>query len=185
MMKIHGFPTVFMTEIIALLCLFCAVALLVALSIIDLKHWILPDELNLALAACSVVFHIITAYRFSDMSDMALGAAVGAGLLYVIRFFSNRHYDRDTLGLGDVKLLGAAGLWLGLEGITQAITVGAAAGIVHGIFYAGFLTWKTRQPFKLSGLSIPAGPGFTVGIIAIGYVLFHSYVYEAIYALLA
>lgn len=174
-----------MTDIIALLCLFSAIALLIALSAIDLKHWILPDELNLALAVCGVVFHVVTAYRFSDIPDMLLGAAIGAGMLYTIRFFANRHYGRDTLGLGDVKLLGAAGLWLGFEATTQAITVGAAAGLVHGIFYAAWLAHRTKQKFNLRGLSIPAGPGFAVGIVCVGIYKFHPYVLEVFHGFAA
>lgn len=174
-----------MTDIIALLCLLSAMGLLIALSIIDLKHWILPDELNLALAACGVVFHVVTAYAFSNIPDMLLGAGIGAGMLYAIRFFANRHYGRDTLGLGDVKLLGAAGLWLGFEATTQAITVGAAAGLVHGLIYAAWLAHSTKQKFNIRGLTIPAGPGFAVGIAAIGAYKFHSYVLEVFHGFAA
>jgi leader peptidase (prepilin peptidase)/N-methyltransferase len=172
----YGFP---MFEILALLCLVAAPVLLVALSVIDLKHWILPDELNLALGVTGVAFHMLTAYRFFDIQDMLAGAALGAGLLYVIRFFANRHYDRDTLGLGDVKLLGAAGLWLGLEGTLQAITLGAFAGLLHGIVYAFYLSRKNNAPMTLTQLSIPAGPGFAVGILLAGYFLFSPYIKEA------
>ena len=114
---------------------------------------------------------------------MLLGAALGAGLLYVIRFFANRHYGRDTLGLGDVKLLGAAGLWLGLEGTLQAITLGAFAGLIHGIVYAFYISRKNKTAFSISQLMIPAGPGFAVGIFLAGYFLFADYFKEAVHAL--
>lgn len=174
-----------MMEILALLCLVSAIGLLIALSIIDLRHWILPDELNFAFGVTGVVFHLVTAYQFADIQSMLLGAAVGAGMLYIIRFFSNRHYGRDTLGLGDVKLMGAAGLWLGLDGTLQAITVGAAAGLVHGIVYAAYIAIKHKTKFSLSQLSIPAGPGFATGIIVVGYIMFASFVVETIHALFA
>jgi leader peptidase (prepilin peptidase)/N-methyltransferase len=169
-----------MFEILPLLCLAAAPLLLAALSIIDLKYWILPDELNLALALTGIAFHVLTAYRFLSIEGMLLGASLGAGLLYVIRFFSNRHYDRDTLGLGDVKLLGAAGLWLGLEGTLQAITLGAFAGLIHGIIYAFYLSRKNKAPMTITQLSIPAGPGFAVGILLAGYFLFAPYIKEAL-----
>ena len=172
-----------MFELFALLCLVAAPILLIALSIIDLKHWILPDELNLALGITGIAFHIFTAYRFLDIQDMLLGAALGAGLLYAIRFFANRHYDRDTLGLGDVKLLGAAGLWLGFEGTLQAITLGAFAGLIHGILYAFYISSKNKTPMTISNLSIPAGPGFAVGILIAGYLLFALYFKESLHAL--
>jgi prepilin signal peptidase PulO-like enzyme (type II secretory pathway) len=161
-----------MLDVLPLLLLIIAVILLVILSAIDLKHWILPDELNLALAVCGVLFHLLTAYSYVSLTDMLLGAACGAGLLYAIRFIANRHYGQDTLGLGDVKLLGAAGLWLGLEGTLEAITVGAFAGLVHGLCYAAWLSLRTKAPFSIQRLSIPAGPGFAVGIVAAGYFLY-------------
>ena len=172
-----------MFEVLALLCLIAAPLLLLALSIIDLKHWIRPDELNLALGITGIAFHIFTAYRFLGIEDMLMGAALGAGLLYVIRHFSNRHYGRDTLGLGDVKLLGAAGLWLGLEGTLEAITLGAFAGLVHGIVYAVYIARKNKTAFTVSQLSIPAGPGFAVGIMAAGVHLFAPYIKETLHAL--
>lgn len=172
-----------MFEILALLCLIAAPALLLALSIIDLKHWILPDELNFALGVAGIAFHLLTAYRFLELQHMLMGAALGAGLLYIIRHFSNRHYGRDTLGLGDVKLLGAAGLWLGLEGTLEAITLGALAGLLHGIVYAVYIARKNKTAFTVSQLSIPAGPGFAVGILIAGGHLFAPYIKEALHAL--
>ncbi len=174
-----------MFEILAVVCLVAAPLLLLALSIIDLKHWILPDELNLALGITGIAFHIFTAYRFLGIEDMLLGAALGAGLLYVIRYFSNRHYGRDTLGLGDVKLLGAAGLWLGLEGTLEAITLGAFAGLLHGLAYAFYISQKNKTAFTISQLSIPAGPGFAVGIMAAGIHLFAPYLKELFHALVS
>jgi prepilin signal peptidase PulO-like enzyme (type II secretory pathway) len=167
-------------SIIALLCILAAILLLIVLSAIDLKHWILPDELNLALGVAGIVFHLVTAYRFLDWTGMAMGAAIGAGFLYIIRFFSNRHYGRDTLGLGDVKLLAAAGLWLGLEGTLEAITIGAAAGLVHGLLYAAYISRRDKTPYSVRQLSIPAGPGFAVGIAVSGWFMYHSYVAEII-----
>lgn len=172
-----------MFDFLILSCLIAAIILLIALSVIDLKHWILPDELNFALGVTGVAFHLLTAYRFLALQEMALGAALGAGMLYIIRFFSNRHYGRDTLGLGDVKLMGAAGIWLGIEGVLQAVTVGALAGLIHGLVYATILSIKNKTAFTIRNLSIPAGPGFAVGIIVIGYMMYALFAQETFHAL--
>jgi prepilin signal peptidase PulO-like enzyme (type II secretory pathway) len=172
-------------DILALICIAAAILLLVVLSAIDLKHLILPDELNAALGACGVAFHVLTAYWYCDIQDMLLGAAIGGGMLYGIRFFANRHYGRDTLGLGDVKLLIAAGLWLGPEVVTQAITLGAAAGLVHGLVYAAILSHKNKTRFSISNLSIPAGPGFAVGIVIAGAIMYHAFIMEVLNEILA
>lgn len=167
-----------MFEILALLCFVAAPLFLLALSLIDLKHWILPDELNAALAITGAAFHLFTAYRFLEIQDMLVGAVAGAGILYIIRFFANRHYGRDTLGLGDVKLIAAAGFWLGLEGTLEAITIGAFAGLLHGIIYAVYISRKNKTRLTISNLSIPAGPGFAIGILVSGYLLLEPYVKE-------
>lgn len=175
------FPTMF--DILAILSLLSAIGLLIALSAIDLKHWILPDKLNLALGIAGLVFHFSTGYAYVDIRDMLLGAAVGAGMLYVIRFFANRHYETDALGLGDVKLLGAAGLWLGMEGVLMAVTAGAAAGLVHGLGVAAHTAWKNKTKFTIRQLAIPAGPGFCIGIAVVGYMMFSSFVSAYLYDL--
>lgn len=172
-----------MLETLPLLCLIAAPILLVILSAIDLKHWILPDELNLALGITGIAFHMLTAYRFLDIQDMLIGAAIGGGLLYVIRFFANRYYGQDSLGLGDVKLLAAAGFWLGVDGTLQAITLGAFAGLIHGLLYAATIAIKNKSRFSIKRLMIPAGPGFCIGIFIAGCILFHSYFMEQIHAL--
>ncbi len=174
-----------MFELIPILCIVIAIALLIALSIIDLKILILPDELNFALGVTGVAFHLAASQQFFGYDSMIFGAITGAGMLYVIRFFSNRHYGRDTLGLGDVKLMGAAGLWLGFEGILPAITLGALAGLVHGIAYAGWIAWENKTPFTIHQLSIPAGPGFAVGIVLAGAYLFTPYIQETLHAFIS
>ena len=173
-----------MTEIFILLSVLAAIILLIVMSIIDLKYMILPDELNLALGLCGVAFHVLTQYQYGDIQSMALGSILGAGLLYGIRFFANRHYERDTLGLGDVKLLAAAGVWLGAEGVLQSITLGALAGLIHGLVYAAIVAHQNKTRFTISNLTIPAGPGFSVGIIIVGTYMFNGYVLETFYEIL-
>lgn len=154
-----------MLEILAILCLIGAIALLVVLSYIDLEQGILPNELVLGLAVCGFVFHITTLFEFGSVPDAALGAFIGGGILYVIRGFSNYYYQDDTLGLGDVKLLAAGGLWLGPDHVLIAMAVGAMAGFVHGLGVAVYIVRNAKVPLELSKLSIPAGPGFAVGIV--------------------
>lgn len=174
-----------MFEILCLLCIFAAVIVLIILSIIDLKILILPDELNLMLALLGLAFHFFSGLIFIGYDEMLYGALLGAGSLYVIRFFANRHYGRDTLGLGDVKLLGAGGIWLGPEFIMPAITLGALAGLIHGLAYAACIARKNKTAFTIHNLSIPAGPGFAIGIILTGGYVFGPYILESLHDIFA
>lgn len=138
---------------------------LITLSIIDLRVWLLPNWLNLTFAILGVGFHAVTHFELLPPQEMVFGALLGAGTLYIIRFFGNWYYQQDTLGLGDVKLLGAAGFWLGMDGVILALTVGAFMGIIHGIGVALYRAAKEKSKPNLKRLMIPAGPGFCVGIL--------------------
>lgn len=157
-----------MTAIPALACLGGAIGLLIALSVIDLRERLLLDKLVLPFALLAVIFHSITSFAYLAFADMALGALLGAGILYGIRMVANFIYKQDTLGLGDVKLMAAAGLWLGPDGVLMAMTLGAACGLIHGLGVAFWQTIRHKAPFRLSTLEVPAGPGFAVGIVLMG-----------------
>lgn len=152
-----------------------ALVTLIALSVIDFRTWILPDWLNLTLALLGVFFHISTDFTLLTPDSMVIGCLAGGGLLWIVRFFGNRHYGQDTLGLGDVKLMAAGGLWLGGEAIILAMTVGAFAGLLHGIAVALIRAIKTRTRPNLKRLMIPAGPGFCVGLLVLAIYQYGEY----------
>lgn len=156
-------------SILQVLIVVSGVATLIALSIIDLKTWLLPNKLNLLFAILGITFHASLQFSIFEPIQMIYGALLGAGTLLTIRFFGNRYYGQDTLGLGDVKLLGAAGFWLGMEGVVLAMTIGAFMGIVHGIGFALFRAAKEKTKPNLKRLMIPAGPGFCLGIVIAGF----------------
>lgn len=153
---------------------------LITLSIIDLRVWLLPDWLNLSLGILGIGFHAALGFQILEPIDLLYGAALGAGMLMTIRFFGNRHYQQDTLGLGDVKLLGAAGLWLGMEGVVVAMTIGAFAGLLHGgsVAFARAIKEKSKPDFHR--LMIPAGPGFCIGILLACIWKFYPYLHPSL-----
>ncbi len=163
-----------MFEILALLAVFTAIGLLCVLSVIDLKEKLLPNEYVMGLAMTGAVFHLATAWHYLGLEDMALGGLIGAGFLYLVREGANRIYKQDALGLGDVKLMGAAGIWLGPYYILFALTAGALAGLLHGIGLALQVKSVTGAMPRINSLSLPAGPGFAVGIIIAGIIQFHE-----------
>jgi leader peptidase (prepilin peptidase)/N-methyltransferase len=156
-------------EILALCCLAGFLGVLLSLAIIDLKTWLLPDKLNLSLGLLGIAFHALFHFTLLSPLDLFFGGVLGAGLLLTVRFFGNKYYGQDTLGLGDVKLLGAGGLWLGPEGVIFAITLGAFAGLLHGLGVGLTRAIKTRSKPDFHRLMIPAGPGFCIGIAAITF----------------
>jgi len=166
-----------MLIIVALLCVLIGIGLLIWESVIDLKEWILPNEITLAFATMGLVFHFVMFGSVISPLQMLYGAFAGGGFLYAIRFISNRIYKRDTLGLGDVKLMFAGGLWVGPYYIMIAMAAGAFIGMAIGIL---FLLLPHEHPEDIApqegdGLmqtAVPAGPGFAGGImVAIAWML--------------
>lgn len=159
-----------MLTVIALLCIVVGIGLLIWESIIDLREWILPDEITLGFAAMGLVFHFMTMGEILAPHEMLLGAVTGGGMLLLIRAVANRIYQRDTLGLGDVKLLFAGGLWLGPYYVMVALAAGAFIGMIIGVI---FLMLPHSHPEDIAPeegasiwqTSVPAGPGFAGGLI--------------------
>lgn len=164
-----------MLEWIAFLCLSGAVAMLVSLSVVDMRTRLLPNEMVLGLATLACIFHLTTLAQFVPVLHIFLGGAVGFGSLYLIRAVANHLYKADALGLGDVKLMGAGGLWLGPDAIMLAMAAGATAGLVHGLAYALMIARRTGARPDFSHLQIPAGPGFATGLILVGIYKFWTF----------
>ncbi len=163
-----------MIKIILLCTLLLSALSLIVLAVIDLKTRLLPNKFVGAFATLGGIFHIASGFSFAGITDIIAGAIAGIALLLIIRMIANRHYGRDALGLGDVKLMGAAGLWLGLEHIFLAISLGAFAGLLHGLcVFAHMRHIQKDDKVSLSTLSIPAGPGFIIGIVSVAVFKFY------------
>jgi leader peptidase (prepilin peptidase)/N-methyltransferase len=150
----------FIAWIVAYGALAAAFILLLILCIIDFRVRLLPNKYVFPFALLAVVFHAALNFSLIPREDMLIGGVFGYGLLWGIRAAGSWYYKQEALGLGDVKLMGAAGLWLGMEHLLLAITLGASVSVLHGLVYAGM----TKQ--SLRRLEIPAGPGLIAGIAA-------------------
>jgi leader peptidase (prepilin peptidase)/N-methyltransferase len=150
-------------DIIAIICALIALIALLWMGWIDLKLWILPNELVLLLALTAIPFHFSMGWIYADIITIALGGLIGGGTLWIIRAVANRIYGMETMGLGDVKLMAAGGLWLGPQFILMALSLGALCGVLHAVI----LALKNKQ--SLNRMMLPAGPGFIAGLIIIGF----------------
>lgn len=159
---------------LSFLSLTAALVLLVTLAIIDFKTWLLPNKYVFPFAILGPVFHFSLSWSLFSPTELFIGGLTGFLFLYLIRLGGNAYYKQDSLGLGDVKLLAGAGLWLGVEGVLFAITTGSIAGLLHGLCVAAIKKAKTKEPFSITRLKIPAGPGFIAGIIGTGLWVFRT-----------
>ena len=126
---------------------------LLAEAVIDLEHGIIPDVLQLAAAALGLV-----ALGLNDAwAEGGIGAALGLGIGLVLRYGFRAVRGRHGLGLGDVKFLGVAGLWLGAAWLPAFFVVSGLAGAVLG------LAWRRLG----RGATFPFGPALAAGLMAL------------------
>lgn len=159
-------------SVIAVINAICALAFLV---IIDLKTRILPNKYVLIFFLSGILFHLASSFHYLPPLHLLYGALVGGGILYGIRLAAERFYGPDSLGMGDVKLMAAAGVWLGPYHILLALSLGAMAGIVHGV---GIVFWNRFRHDKIisfATLTLPAGPGFIFGVIVVALMQFWTF----------
>lgn len=151
-------------DFLVLFPIFLAFITLLWMGWIDLKLWILPNELVALFGLLSIPFHIGIYAIYGDWIYggwlfFVLGGLLGGTSLWLIRAVANKYYGMETMGLGDVKLIFAAGLWFGPQNILIAISVGAFCGVFHALILAMLKSLSLRR------MMLPAGPGFIVGII--------------------
>lgn len=115
-----------------------AVPFLVALTVIDLEHMILPNELIAILAILGLGRAVERSLYFQDVMPFymaVVAAAVFALLVWALGVLMTRLLRRDALGLGDVKFFAIAGLWLGLENLAFFCLAAGFIGIVFSLFW--------------------------------------------------
>lgn len=125
-------------------------AVLVVISFIDLRHQIIPDGLVLVVLALG-----IAALFFSGRSPLEhiIGFFVVSGLLLAVALLSN-----GGMGGGDIKLMAAAGLFLGWKLILLSLIL---ASILGSLISIGLLVSKKANRKSM----IPFGPFLSLGIL--------------------
>lgn len=101
---------------------------LLMLATIDALALRLPDILTLPLAAAGLL--LSWWLPDSPLISHAVGAAVGFLVFYGITVIYRSMRGREGLGLGDAKLVAAAGAWLGWAALPSMVLIACAAGFV-------------------------------------------------------
>jgi leader peptidase (prepilin peptidase)/N-methyltransferase len=148
-------------------------AIMVALFWTDLEERILPDELTLGGTLLGLIFSVWVSVpglfdSFSLASSPRAASVVNASLggvllslpIWLLGSLYGRLRKRDALGRGDIKLLAAIGVFLGLENGLFALFIGAVSGSVLGLAY---ILWKRKDA---ASYELPFGSFLCFGAVA-------------------
>jgi leader peptidase (prepilin peptidase) / N-methyltransferase len=132
------------------------VAALIALAGIDLDHKLLPNKIVYPLAAWGVVAVLI-----ADRDDLVEHLVAGAGA-FLFLFLAVLAYPRG-MGMGDVKLAGAMGIYLGAA-VIPALLIAFLSGSVVGIAIIAREGAEARKKAVPFGIFLALGG--IVGVLA-------------------
>ncbi|MBR22657.1 MAG: prepilin peptidase [Microcella pacifica] len=144
-------------ELVVLLALLYLAAVSIALAAIDLDVHRLPNSIVLPTYLVGGVTLTVAAISTGDLVSLARAAA-GAGILFAFYLVLALIAPRG-MGMGDVKLAGVLGLFLGWFG-WEALAVGALAAFLLGGLY-GVILILARRARRTTG--IPFGPWMLAG----------------------
>ena len=150
--------------VLLILAIFCVTHIAIA----DLRRRIIPDAYLFPLLIIGLVVTAWFPWVVSPKSA-ALGAAFGFTLSAIIGGVYERIIHHNTsdknyvppIGLGDIKLIGTGGIWLGPTGLSIALIISCILGMIWGAI--------KHQKY------IPFAPFFVIGgflsLIAIWFLL--------------
>lgn len=122
---------------------------LVALTGIDLRTMLLPDNITLPLMWLGLLLAL--APVFTDLRSAVIGAAAGYLSLWSVYHLFRLLTGKEGMGYGDFKLLAALGAWMGWQALPGIILMSSVVGAVVGIVLI-VARGRDRQ------LPIPFGP---------------------------
>jgi leader peptidase (prepilin peptidase)/N-methyltransferase len=104
---------------------------LIVLTMIDVDHQLLPDDITLPLLWLGLLVN--TQGWLTTLDSAVWGAIAGYLILWSIYWAFKLLTGKEGMGYGDFKLLAALGAWLGWQALPQIILLSSLVGAVVGI----------------------------------------------------
>ncbi len=122
---------------------------LLAMSMIDVDHQLLPDSIVLPLLWVGLIVNDFG--LFASLSDAVWGAVAGYLALWSVYWLFKLVTGKEGMGYGDFKLLAMLGAWGGWQVLPLTILLSSVVGAVLGSILL-------RVQKADSGTAIPFGP---------------------------
>ena len=128
---------------------------------IDLKHFIIPNQITYGLMVIGFIKSFDPSLNrsiFPDYIHSLVGGVFGYSIIWLLIFFYKKFKNKDGMGLGDAKLLSALGFWFGWISIPFILIFSSLTALCFS------LPSLIRKSKNLSS-EIPFGPHLVIGCI--------------------
>ena len=103
---------------------------LIALSMIDFDHQLLPDSITLPFLWVGLLLSLFPV--FVDMRSSLIGAIAGYMSLWAVYQLFKLLTGKEGMGFGDFKLLALLGAWMGWQALPMIVLLSSAVGAILG-----------------------------------------------------
>lgn len=128
---------------------------LVALSMIDLEHQLLPDALTLPLLWAGLLINVPG--TFASLSLAVVGAAAGYVVLWALYWTFRLLTEKEGMGFGDFKLLAALCAWLGIGHLLPLLLISSVLAAVTTVALIAANRMHRENPFPFGPFLAFAG----------------------------
>ncbi len=108
-------------------------------TFVDIEHMIIPDRVSLGGIVLGLGLSALVPALHREQSALGglgasfLGAVTGSGTLWITAVLGKLVFRKDAMGMGDVKLLGAIGAFLGWLSVLFTIMISSFVGAIVGV----------------------------------------------------
>ena len=134
------------------------ISLLFTISVIDARHYLIPDALSLGGLGAGLALSLLPGPP--SMLTSLIGAALGFGVLLAVGVVGEWVFKKPAMGGGDIKMMAMVGAFLGPAGAMLTIFLWALAGTL--VFAPLSLKTKKEVPFGVF-LGLGAAIAFLFG----------------------
>ncbi len=115
---------------------FVLVLALIAITFTDFEHHIIPNWISLPGIVVGLASRLYPSPW--DVVDGVIGCLIAAAIFFAIVWLSPMVFGKEGMGMGDVKLAGMLGAFLGLKVVIVAIYAAVFAGGIAGVLLLVF-----------------------------------------------
>jgi prepilin signal peptidase PulO-like enzyme (type II secretory pathway) len=130
---------------------------LIYLAYIDWRTFRLPNAITLPMIFLGIAFNVISDTRFTNPSAALIGACLGYGSLWILNSGYRLLKGQNGIGMGDAKLLGALGAWLGWSALPSILLTASLTGLVGGIIWLKWRNFQLQEAFPFGPFIVIAG----------------------------